>query len=231
VPEIGSEQFQRDRQRVQDESGQYLVFRGGVSIFERLHSLQPMDQVLADLAAGDAGLLAFLDRLTEHWLRDIRYWLAAGADVICFGDDWGTQSAQMVSTAMFRRIFRPRYDRLMQPVREAGRRIFFHSCGHLGELLDELFDLGIHGLWPQINQYDEERLAEECRRRGVAMYIHPDRQTLMPLGTPAQIESRIAAYAARHRRLGGGGIFYVEIENDAPFANARALLEAIDRYR
>ena len=31
--------------------------------------------------------------------------------------------------------------------------------------------------------------------------------------------------------VGGGGIFYVEIENDAPFQNVKALIEAIHHYR
>jgi len=230
-PAIGSSRFGQDRERVREEASRHLVFRGGASIFERLHDLQPMDQVLADLAAGDADMLAFLDRMTEYWLEDIHYWLEAGAEVISFGDDWGTQTAQIVSTDMFRRLFKPRYARLMAPVKKADRRVFFHTCGYLGDLLYELFDLGVDGLWPQINLYDEEALAQQCRGRGVAMYIHPDRQRLVPLGTPAQIDARIAEYAERYRRLGGGGIFYVEIENDAPFENVQALVEAVDRYR
>ncbi|MFH1572261.1 MAG: uroporphyrinogen decarboxylase family protein [Gemmatimonadota bacterium] len=230
-PAIGSAQFERDRERVAAEAKDYLVFRGGTSIFERLHDLQPMGQVLGDLAAGDEDLLAFLERLTEYWLGHIHYWLAAGADVISFGDDWGTQTAQIVSTPMFRRTFKPCYARLMAPVKAAGRRVFFHTCGHLGPLVDELLDLGVDGLWPQINQYDEAALAEECRKRGVAIYLHPDRQRLVPLGTPNQIEAKMAEYAERYHRLGGGGIYYIEVENDAPFENVKALIESVARYR
>lgn len=231
LPAIGSPQFERDRERVAAESADYLVFRGGASIFERLHDLQPMAQVLGDLAAGDDDMLAFLERLTDYWLRDIEYWLAAGADVISFGDDWGTQGAQIISTDMFRRLFKPHYARLMAPVKAAGKRVFFHTCGHLGKLLDELFDLGIDGLWPQINQYDEVELARQCRQHQAAIYIHPDRQHLVPLGSPAEIEARMAEYAERYRGLGGGGIFYIEIENDAPFENVVALIESVDRHR
>jgi hypothetical protein len=63
------------------------------------------------------------------------------------------------------------------------------------------------------------------------LYIHPDRQYLIPRGTPVQIARTIGAYAERYHTYGGGGIFYVEIENDAPFENVKALIEAIDRYR
>ncbi len=65
----------------------------------------------------------------------------------------------------------------------------------------------------------------------VTLYIHPDRQYLVPRGTPQEIEAAIRAYADRYHALGGGGIFYIEIENDAPFENVKALIEAVDTYR
>ena len=72
---------------------------------------------------------------------------------------------------------------------------------------------------------------EKCRDHRVAIYIHPDRQRLVPLGTPAEIDATIRAYAERYHALGGGGIFYIEMENDAPFENVKALIEAVHRYR
>ena len=65
----------------------------------------------------------------------------------------------------------------------------------------------------------------------MTMYIHPDRQYLIPNGSPAEIETAIKNYAETYHALGGGGIFYVEIENDAPFDNVKALIEAIHRWR
>jgi len=62
-------------------------------------------------------------------------------------------------------------------------------------------------------------------------YAYPDRQKLIPLGTPAEIRGTIRRYAELGRQMGGGVIFYVEIENDAPFENVRALIEAIDEFR
>ena len=92
-------------------------------------------------------------------------------------------------------------------------------------------DLGIDALWPQIGAYDEDTLFRSCRERGVLLWIHPDRQHLVPHGTPAEIDERIRAYAGRIRAQGGGALFYVEIEGDAPLANAVALIEAVERWR
>jgi len=61
--------------------------------------------------------------------------------------------------------------------------------------------------------------------------LHLDRQNLIPKASPAEIEQAVKKYADIHKKLGGGAIFYVEIENDAPFENVEALIRSIDRYR
>ena len=211
---------------------EHLVFSGWVSIFEKLHALRPMDELLMDLATGDPWLMRFLDRLVEHWLIDIHRMLDGGVDVIMFADDWGTQQAPIISPAMFRHIFKPRYETMMAPVRRAKRKVFFHCCGCMRGILDELIDLGIDGLWPQLGLFEADpQNLEKCRDSRVSIYIHPDRQRLIPLGAPAEIDAAIRRYAERYRAQGGGGIFYVEIENDAPFANVETLVRSIDRWR
>ncbi len=214
------------------QSKNFLVFAGGISIFERLCALRPMDEVLMDIQERDPDLLAFLDRLTDYWLEAIASLVAAGADVISFGDDWGTQSAPIIAPALFREVFKPRYDRLMAPIRQANRIVFFHCCGFLGEIFDDLLDLGIKGLWPQIGLFEADpSYLRKCQEHKIAIFIHPDRQRLVPRGTPSAIDAKIREYAERFQRLRGGGIFYIEIENDAPFENVKALIESVDRYR
>ncbi|TFG68455.1 MAG: hypothetical protein E4H27_07950 [Anaerolineales bacterium] len=210
----------------------YLIFSGGISIFERVHEMRPMDQVLMDIVDKDPALLHFLDRLVEYWLAAIHSMLDAGVDVIMFGDDWGTQQAPLISPALFKSIYKPRYEALMAPIHKAGKKVFFHSCGFLGGVLDDLIDLGISGLWPQITLMESNpAFLEKCRRHKVTLYIHPDRQYLIPNGSPAEIETVIKHYAEIYHALEGGGIFYVEIENDAPYENVKALIEAIHKWR
>ena len=210
----------------------HLVFWGWISIFEKLQALRPIDEVLMDVVSGDRGLLAFMDRLVAHWEKAIRLALDAGVDVIVFADDWGTQTSTIISPALFREIFKPRYQKMMEPIRKAGRRVFFHSCGQLGGIFDELLDLGINGLWPQIRLHEAAPGAvDKCRERKVAIYIHPDRQRLVPLGTPREIEDEIQRYCGQYREQGGGAIFHVEMENDAPFKNIEALVKSVHRHR
>ena len=211
---------------------EYLVISGWISLFEKLNALRPMDEVLMDFAMENQALLHFLDRLVDYWMDAIQILLDRDTDVIMFGDDWGTQSAPFFSPEFFNRVFKPHYSKLMAPIRKAGKKIFFHCCGFLGYVLDDLIDLGICGLWPQISLFDSNpSYLEACRKNGLAIYIHPDRQYLVPKGSPLEIETAVKRYAERYRGIRGGGIFYVEIENDAPFINVKTLIESIDRYR
>jgi uroporphyrinogen decarboxylase len=225
LPVIDKAEVARQRER-------FLVFSGWVSIFEKLHALRPIDEVLMDIQMRDADLMAFLDRLVEYWIEAIELMLSAGIDTIVFADDWGTQTAPIIAPSLFREVFKPRYEKLMTPIRRANRMAFFHCCGYMGEIFDEFLDLGIKGLWPQIGLFEADAShLHKCREHGVAIYIHPDRQRLIPLGIPHEIEAKIHDYANTYHNLGGGGIFYIEIENDAPFENVRALVEAVHRYR
>ncbi len=214
----------RDRERFRTS--------GTVSVFERLHALHPMDGVLMGLAERNQPLLRLLARLEAYWYRRIDGFLASGVDAVWFGDDWGAQTGPLVSPAMFRELFAPVYERLFARVKAGGARVFFHCCGVLGPIFDDLLALGIDLIWPQIRWFESDTgRVEHCRDRGVAFYVHPDRQALIPLGTPGEIRSEIRRYADLGRDLGGGVVFYVEIENDAPFENVRALIESIAEYR
>jgi hypothetical protein len=231
LPAVDSDAFRARHLVAPETRRRYLVFDGWICTFEQLYALRPMEEVLVDLATGDADLLAFLDRLFAYCRECVEFILAKGADVVMFADDWASQAGPLVSPQIFRDGFRAHYRDVFARVHAAGARVFFHCCGRMDYVLDELFDLGIDGLWHQSGLYDSDAFARRCKDAGVAAYIHPDRQRLIPRGTPEEIRDTIRRFAERHHRLGGGAIFYVEIENDAPFENVRALIESIDEYR
>jgi len=232
VEASASRVFSLDANKKDVENKRYLIFNGWISIFEKVTAIHPFDNTLMELLVKDDELLCFLDRLVDYWLEAIDYYHRIGTDVYVFGDDWGTQWSTIVDPGLFREIFKPRYAKLFERVRAHGGLPFLHCCGFMGEIFDEFVGLGIRGLWHQMNLYEEDKsLEQKCKEHKIAVFIHPDRQNLMPLGTPVQIKAYIKRKAEKYKEMGGGGIFYVEIENDAPFENVLALFEAIDQYR
>lgn len=232
LTEVGSQVFLQEKSTGTENRANYLIFNGWISIFEKLHALRPMEELFMDLFMKDPHLMAFIEKLVDYWMEAVDYYAAIGTDVYVFGDDWGTQTSTLISPEMFRDIFKPHYKRLFSHIQQHGGLVFLHCCGWMGELLDEFIELGVRGLWPQLNLYDtDDGFTQKCKNNKIAIYLHLDRQRLMPLGTPSEIREYVRRAADKYHALGGGGIFYVEIENDAPFENVQALIESIHEYR
>lgn len=202
-----------------------------ISIFEKLHALRPFEDVLMDLCTFDDNIIKLSDRLIQWYWNAIQTYLDAGCDIFKFGDDWGTQNSLFFPPDFFRKFFKPRLAKLMKPIRDSGRLIIYHSCGAIEPLFDDLVEVGINGLWHQISLYESEKFAKKAAASNVLLYLHMDRQKLIPYGSPAQIRETVRRYAQIHKELGGGAAFYVEVENDAPFKNVKTLIESIHEYR
>lgn len=228
VPDCRGQTFEAQRAKISQQKEKYLVFGGGPNIFESLHALRPFEEVLVDVATREPAMMRLLDRLVEYRRRRMEYQLALGAEVIMFGDDWGTQDSLIVSPKVFREVFKPHLASLMARTHQAGARVFYHSCGAVHPLYHDLVEIGINGLWHQIGLYDPEAFARETAANRTVLFLHMDRQRLIPCGTPPEIRETVKRYRDIHISLGGGAIFYIEIENDAPFENVEALIRAVN---
>ena len=119
-----------------------------LTIFERLHSLRGMQEVLMDLYTNEAEIGRLLERLTEYHLELIRYWGEIGADGMFLGDDWGSQRSLIISASMWRRLFRPHYARLFEETHRCGMDVIYHSCGNVMDIIADLIDIGADVLDP-----------------------------------------------------------------------------------
>lgn len=209
----------------------YFLKGGWINIFEAMHSVRRFEDVLMDLAMDEPEINRLADSIVGYQAKQVAWQLALGADAIQFADDFGTQSGLLVSPAVWRRFFRPRYRELIQPVKQAGTRVFFHSCGMVRDLLDDLAELGVDAIWPQVALFNARQLAQRCRSLGMAVAIHPDRSHLMTTGRPEQVRESVLRLADEFQIGQGGSWFYVEIDNGFPFANVKALIETIAQLR
>ena len=231
VPVASGPQFEQEQIRTVCDQQRYFIKSGWISIFEVMHALRRFEDILMDLATDGPEINRLADLITDYQLRTIHYLLARGVDAIQFGDDYATQFGLIMSMATWRRFFKPRYQLLMKPVREAGKKIFFHTCGCGLKLLDDLADLRVHAIWPQLNAYGDGELTRFCRQTRIAIALHLDRGDLMVRSRPADIRSAVLKLAEEFLVSGGGAWFYVEIDSGFPFENIAALVETIGRLR
>ena len=231
MPEASGPDFERERLRCRQHRQTYFLKSAWISLFELMHALRPFEDVLMDIATCSPEIERLADTLTEHHMSFIDYLLKRGVDAVQFGDDFGTQTDLMLSPAMWRRFFRPRYDVLVRRVKQAGAKVFFHSCGNVTNLLGEFAALGVDAVWPQLNLYDLRWLSRFCRGARLAIALHPDRGELMIRSTPEKVREYVRALAEIFEVDRGGAWFYVEVDRGFPFRNVAALTETIAEIR
>lgn len=202
---------------------------GGLNLFERMQWLRGYEALMGDLAEGRPETAAIADMIVEANLGEIVYGGRVGADVAIFADDWGTQDSLMIRPTLWREFFKPRYARMFDACREQGLRVSFHSDGQILEIVPDLIEIGVEILRPQFSCLDMRAMASLTRGR-VTVFMDPDRQYTLPLGTPAEVRSHIAEIIDIFGLPEGGLVGRADIGPDVPLENAKAMLDALVEF-
>lgn len=210
----------------------YVMGAWPLGIFERMHSLRPMDLVLIDLLEADQRLLRLGEMLTELYIRVVELLAAAGAHAFRFTDDWGMQHRMIIRPELWRDIFKPWYAAIFARCHELGLDVLFHSCGYIQPILADLLETGVHIFHPiQPRAMDAEAAAAKLRgRAAVAGGI--DVQDTLVYGSPADVAEQMR----RWRDLfwqDGGFIFWPTntIMPETPVENLVAMCRASEALR
>jgi len=68
---------------------------------------------------------------------------AQGFSAVHLADDWGTQESLLISPALWREIFKPRYRRQVELAHSLGLDLYFHCCGHIYEIVPDFIEIGL----------------------------------------------------------------------------------------
>lgn len=232
TPAIEGPEMEKYARFVAERQAQgYYTFGGGGGFYERMLALYGDENVLCGIAMDEPGINRLADRIVEYNLVHIERAIRANVDGLAFGDDFGTERAMIMSPEMWRRFIKPRIREMLEPAVRAGKDILFHSCGQISPIMEDLRELGVTAIWPQLPAYNMKELAEKCRDLGLAVAIHTDRANTMTYGTPQQVRDLVKREYETFRMWEGGSWFYVEADNGFPFENIQAQIETIAAYR
>ncbi len=133
-----------------------------------------------------------------------------GFDAVAFFDDWGTQTGLIISPALWREMFLPRYRRQFELAHRLGLDVYFHSCGQIGEIIPDLIEIGVDILnLSQPNIFDVKALGAAYRGR-VCFLCPVSYQTTSLTGGREEIRRDVASLIQNLGTLTGGIIGYVE---------------------
>jgi len=173
----------------------YVVLCNGPYLFERAHFLHGFENTLMDILAEPEAVRAFLRHIARYHLDTIRYvedHFQGRIHGYRGTDDWGTQSAAIISPKSFADVFQPVYDDIFRRVHEAGMDVWMHSCGRNLELIPLLIEAGVEVVnLMQPNLFPIPRLAELKGR--ICFEVCVDVQTTLPGGDREALAAEVQA--------------------------------------
>lgn len=221
--------FEALKVHIEAEKHQWHVLGEGGTLFERMQFLRGTENLFVDLAEDREEVHELADRIVEWNINNITRYIKAGVDSIYFADDWGAQKRLLISPKKWREFFKPRYKRMFEVVKDAGKFIFFHTDGWTVEIWDDLIEIGVDVLNPQHPIIPREILGQKLTGR-VCVRSDLDRQRILPFGTPEQVREHVKETIALFGRFNGGLILHGEIGPDVPFENIVAMYEAFHEF-
>lgn len=198
-----------------------VVGRPSSSIFEQAWYMRGFGQFLMDLVVDKRFAHALLRKLTDikkqrigRFLEEVGEYI----DVIAVGDDLGTDQSLILSPDLYREMVKPYQAELFALIHSATKaKIFYHSCGNVVGLIEDLIEIGVDILNPvQVSAGDMGDTAALKRQFGdrICFWGAIDTQHVMPFGSEREVwdevERRILDLAP------GGGYVLAAVHNMIP---------------
>ncbi len=197
-------------------------------MFQRLYYLRGFENLMMDFVDEPPQLHRLIDMVLSYNLAVVRKWVARKPKMVHFGDDLGMQDRLPMSPEHFRKYLKPCYAQIFGMCRDAGIHVYFHSDGHILEVIDDLIECGVTVINPQIRANTLDGLVEVCKGK-VCVNLDLDRQ-LFPFCTPKDIDEHIREAVAKLGSKQGGLMLVAECEPDVPLENIEAICQALEKY-
>ncbi len=218
----GAEDFLREAK------GYYTLANVGLTGFTCYTFLRGFEESMVDFLAERERAEALLDRIFAFECDLLRLAAEAGFDGAIFWDDWGTQQGLIISPALWRDLFKPRYAAQFDLAHELGLDVWFHSCGNVTDIVADLHEAGVDVMnLSQPNSVDTAEVGEALR--GEQCFLVPaSYQTVSISGTVEEIHREVRRLHGELAADDGGFIGYVEEYGSVgmPPDNYRACAEA-----
>ena len=217
----------------------YVVWTGGTSVPDFINGIsrvRGVEQVLMDIATEDPILIRLLDLFEEFFYEKSRRTLEAGKgkiDVLCIGDDLGTQNDLLISPAVFDKIFAPRLKRFIDLGHEFGALVMMHSCGSVYKMIPKLIEIGLDIL--EVVQIDAvnmelEKLHAEFYGK-ICFCGSLSVQSTLPFGSKQNVIDEVEK---RKKMFKDGGMVIApthQIQVGTPVENIEAMYRAIGCFK
>ncbi len=110
--------------------------------------LRGTEQFLIDMVDNPKLVHELIDICLSYDIPAMQRMVAAGVDVVVFGDDYADKNATLMSPKHFKQFILPGLKRCVDAAHEAGAYVVKHTDGNIMGVLDMIVDTGIDALNP-----------------------------------------------------------------------------------
>jgi uroporphyrinogen decarboxylase len=200
--------------------------------------MRGLERWFMDMLDNPAFCEALIDRTAQYWVDWMKGFLGQTGDlldIIMIGDDLAGQNGPLFSPKFYRKIVRPRQQRVIDMIKKFTQaKIWYHTCGDCSEYIPDLIEMGVDILNPvQISAkgMDPLKLKEKFGKDIVFWGGGIDSQRILPFASPevirAEVKKNIDIF-----KPGGGYVFnnVHNIQPGVPAENIVAIYEAAYEY-
>ncbi len=201
--------------------------------WEPYFMMRGIEQSLVDLLINKGFVHAVMERLFElNTAVTKRFLDITGPFLSVFrtADDLAAQNSLLMSPQTYQEMIQPYHRRFNKFVKQyTDAKIFFHSCGNVVSLLDELIDAGFEVLNPvQVAAFDDPAGVKIKYGDRLTFWGGIDTQKVLPKGTPQEVREEVKL---RIKQFGAGGGFVAaavhNMQPDIPPENVLAMSKAV----
>jgi uroporphyrinogen decarboxylase len=158
--------------------------------FERYQFIRTTELAMTDIALDIPEMKIVIDKIHDHYLKEVEAWAKTDIDAIGIMDDWGMQDGMIVSPDYFRKYYKPLYREYAEIAHSHGKYVFMHSDGDIAGIIPDLIEIGIDALNSQLFCMNMEELGSKFRGK-ITFWGEIDRQNILPDGSKPDIENAV----------------------------------------
>ena len=166
------------------------LFSGG--LFELAWELRGLEQFYMDMVLNPEMVHFTMQKLTDFFVEYVKRTMQVAGekyDAVYTYDDIASQRALLVSKSMWSELIKPYHVQLGNTIKSFGKKVLYHSCGAIYDMLDELKELPIdilNPIQPLAVGMDIEKIKKNYGSR-FTFHGGIDIQYLLPYGTKQEI--------------------------------------------
>lgn len=180
----------------------------------------------------DYGFIDYMFEVSaDYWEKFSRALVAEDIDWVYTADDFGFKSGLFLPPDLLKKLWFPKYKKVMDPIKEADIAIMFHSDGKIDDMVPWIIEYGVDALNP-LDPYCVDY--EDYKKRfgnEIALWGNIDIEFPLSKGTPEDVEEDVK----KHMEILKPGYGYIcssshSIVNYIPFENFVAFIDSVHKY-